>query len=158
MTTEYNSDSKKMSNQTGPHLKAAVFCGDVIEGKDGVLSLIRVIDRLVITAGGAQIPAEMPPVPQVLKLVVMLVSGRAKGTHDLELRIEKPDGTSLSGWQNTVFFEGEDRGANLIAEIPMKFENEGLYWFDLLLDGTLLTRLPFRVIYQRVGPATLPPR
>lgn len=36
--------------ETGPYLKAAAFCGDVIEDKDGVLSLIRVIDRLIVTA------------------------------------------------------------------------------------------------------------
>jgi hypothetical protein len=145
-----------MGIDTGPYLKAAVFCDDIIEGKDGVLSLVRIIDRLTITAAGAEAPQGMPAVNHVLKLVVMLVSGRARGSHSLQLRIEKPDGTSTPGWENTVLFEGEDRGANLVAEIQTTFETEGLYWFDLTLDGEPITRLPYRVIYQRVGPATSP--
>jgi hypothetical protein len=139
---------------TGPFLKAALFCDDVIEGKDGVLSLIRVIDRLTVAAGGSNAPAELPPTTRRLKLVIMLVSGRARGSQQLELSVETPEGTSTPMWSNTVFLEGEDRGSNLVAEIEYQFEAEGLYWFDVILDGQRLSRLPFRVIYQRVGPVS----
>ena len=126
----------------------------LIEGKDGVLSLIRVIDRATLTAAGPQTPAQMPPVERELKLVLMFISGRARGTHPVELKVERPDGDMREGWSGTVFFEGEDRGANLIIQMGFKFELEGLYWFHLFVDDSPLTKLPFRLIYQRVGPRT----
>ena len=146
-----------MLPETGPFLKAALVCGDVIEAKDGVLSLIRVIDRLIVTAAGPEAPTEMPPVPQRLKIVLMFVSGRARGTHPVELRIEKPDGNIESGWMGSVFLEGEDRGANVIIDIQTEFTSEGLYWFQVYFEAEQLTKIPFRLIYQRVGPATALP-
>jgi len=143
-----------MMPEAGPYLKAAVFCDNVIEGKDGVLSLVRVIDRVTLTAAGAEAPAEMPPVQRELKLVLMFISGRARGTQPVELKVEKPDGNVHDGWAGTVFFEGEDRGANLVIQMDFTFELQGLYWFHVFVVGTLLTKLPFRLIYQRVGPRT----
>jgi len=136
---------------TGPYLKAAVICSDVIEGKDGVLSLIRIIDRLTISAAGPQPPPEMPPAKCPLKIVLMFVSGRARGSHEAAVKIEQPDTTPRDCWTGTVFLEGEDRGANVVIGLEAEFPQEGLYWFDVYVDGTRITRMPFRVIYQRVG-------
>lgn len=143
-----------MIPETGPYLKAALFCDDVIEGKDGVLSLIRVIDRITITAAGPQAPEAMPTLERRLKLVLMLVSGRARGTHNVKLRIETPDGTIRPSWASTVLLEGEDRGANIVADLKYEFTSEGVYWFHVALDDSPLTKLPFRVLYQRVSPGT----
>ena len=136
---------------TGPYLKAALFCSDAIEGKDGVLSLIRIIDRMTVAAAGPQPPQEMPTVSRVLKLVLMFISGRTKGTQNVEIKSEGPDGKTEVVWGGTVFFEGEDRGANLIIDMNIDFQREGLYWFDIYFEGTRITRVPFRVIYQRAG-------
>ena len=143
-----------MTPETGPYLKAALICTDVIEGKDGVLTLIRVIDRITVTAAGPKSPARMPPVRRPFKLVLMFISGRARGSYTVELKIEHPDATIHEGWSGSIFLEGEDRGASLIADMDYEFGLEGLYWFQLLFDGSHLTRLPFRLIYQRVGGGT----
>ena len=140
--------------ETGPYLKAAAFCTDVIEGKDGVLSLIRVIDRVTITAAAPDAPVSMPPVTHQLKVVLMFVSGRARGTQPVALKVEDPSGQIRDGWGGTVFLEGEDRGANLIIDMSFKFELQGLYWFHLFLSDDLVTKLPFRLIYQRVAPGS----
>lgn len=137
---------------TGPYVKAATICSDVIEGKDGVLSLIRVIDRLTVTAAGPQPPAEMPPHKYSLKIVLMFISGRAKGSKSVSLSVERPDATTQEIWSGTVFLEGEDRGANLVIGLETEFNLEGLYWFDVYFEESRITRMPFRVIYQRVGP------
>lgn len=136
---------------TGPYLKAAAICSDVIEGKDGVLSLIRIIDRLTITATGSQPPSEMPPGKYPLKIVLMFVSGRARGSHDVAVRMEQPDTTARDCWTGTIFLEGEDRGANVVIGLEVDFPEQGLYWFDLYFDDTRVTRMPFRVIYHRAG-------
>ncbi len=139
---------------TGPFLKAALFCDSVIEGKDGVLSLVRVVDRLSVTAAGADAPVDMPAMDHTLTLVLMLISGTARGSSDVGVSVEQPGGIRRQVWNATVLMEGEDRGANVVAQIHMKFELEGLYWFHVQLDGEHLTSLPFRMIYQRVVPGT----
>lgn len=141
-----------MALGTGPFLKAALFCDSVIDGKDGVLSLIRVVDRLTITAAGVDVPSDMPPTKHTLTLVLMLVSGTARGSHDVAVSVEPPGGVRDRVWSTSVLMEGEDRGANLVAQISITFESQGLYWFHVELDGEHLTSLPFRVIYQRVVP------
>lgn len=148
---EGTTEAKDMTGETGPYLKTAVFCEGVIEGKDGVLSLIRVIDRLTITAAGSETPSEMPSFPRQLKMVLMFVSGRAKGSHDVEIRMDRPDAEVKPVWSGTVFLEGEDRGANIVVEMQLTFELQGLYWFGVYFDGGLMARVPFRVIYQRAG-------
>ena len=137
---------------TGPFLKTAVFCDSVIEGKDGVLSIIRIVDRLSVTAAGAEAPADMPAMDHTLTLVLMLISGTARGSSDVGVSVEQPGGLRRQVWNATVLMEGNDRGANIVAQINMKFESEGLYWFHVQLDGEHLTSLPFRMIYQRVVP------
>jgi hypothetical protein len=50
-----------------------------------------------------------------------------------------------------ALFEGEDRGVNVVLDLNMTVEEEGLYWYDVDIDGTAITRIPFRVVYQRIG-------
>lgn len=143
-----------MPSAGGPFLKTAAFCESVIESKDGVLSLIRIIDRLTITAAGSAPPTDMPPVDHLLTLVLMVTSGAARGTHDIAVSVEPPSGGVSPVWSSTVLLEGEDRGANLVTQIQSKFESQGLYWYHVTLDGEPLTSLPFRIIYQRVVPGS----
>jgi hypothetical protein len=135
--------------ETGPYLKAAAICSDVIEGKDGVLSLIRIVDRAIISAAGPGAPEEMPALPQSLKLVLMLTSGRARGTQPAKVLLENPPGIIEDIWGGTLFFEGEDRGVNCIIEMQVAFPIQGLYWFHVMLADSLLTKLPYRLIYDR---------
>lgn len=143
---------------TGPFLKAALLCDQVIEGKDGVLTLVRVIDRLIVTAAaagaGAAIPREMPGMPHQMWLVLMFVSGRARGSEEIEIVMERPDGAADSIFTTTAYFEGEDKGANIVVQLQQEFRAEGLYWFKILLEKEQITRVPFRVIYQRIGPGS----
>ncbi len=72
----------------------------------------------------------------------------------MAVTIETPDGIVHPGWESTILLEGEDRGANVVVELDYQFKLEGVHWFRLLLDDEEVTRIPFRVLYQRVGPGT----
>lgn len=50
--------------------------------------------------------------------------------------------------QFPILLEGEDRGVNQILNLSFGVDEEGLYWFDVLVDGALMTRIPMRVLYQ----------
>lgn len=132
----------------------AVLCEKVLQEKDGVLSIIRVIDRLVIGATGADVPAEMPHGQANMTMVIMLKSGDARGRHNLSVSPELPSGGRLPKNQLPVLFEGEDRGINAVINMNLAITEEGLYWFDIILDeNQILTRVPLRVLYQPMKTA-----
>jgi hypothetical protein len=138
----------------GPHLAAALICETVLREQDGVMSLIRVIDRITLTPD-KDAPDEMPPLNIAVKAVVQLKSDRAKGKHTLSLRLQKPNGQYLETVNVPVFFEGEDRGYNVITDIKLTADFEGLYWIDVAIDGTVITRMPLRIVYAKAATGML---
>ena len=138
-----------MSPKPGPHLGMAVLCERVLQEKDGVLSIIRAIDRFTITLSGQNVPMQLPQGQIAVTLVIMLKSGDARGRHTLTIWPELPSGERLPKTQMPVLFEGEDRGVNAILNIGLPITQEGVYWFEVILDDSqILTRVPLRVLYQ----------
>ena len=135
----------------GPYVKAAFFCDQVLREADGVISPIRIVDRLTHTERGPQAPEDMPPFSYRLFAVVMLVPGRARGRHAVRLELENPAGELRLLSEHDLLFEGEDRNVVLVAEIRATLTLEGLHWLHVSFDGSELTRSPLRVIYQRIG-------
>lgn len=136
-------------SNTGPFVKAAAICEVVVEGKDGVLTLVRIVDRVTVNAAGPDPPVEMPEVQRPLTFAIMLTSGMARGTEEVRLEEESPDASRTPVWSGSVLFEGEDRGQNLIINTVATFSQQGLYWFDLFVGSQLMSRMPFRLIYLR---------
>jgi hypothetical protein len=133
----------------GPYLGAAVLCEKVLNERDGVLSVIRMIDRITITAHGDAV-REMPAGIVNLNLYVMFKSGDARGAYQIGVRTVSPSGPVVSTVQFPMLMEGEDRGAALVAQITLEVREEGVYWFEVLLEDTLITRVPLRVLWQRM--------
>lgn len=149
-----------MALEQGPYVAIACLCEMVIEDKTGVLSLIRIIDRLTHTEAGPNPPKEMPPFTHSWFLVLTLKSGMAQGRYDIRIQLQRPDGSVEDVNTTTVHFEGEEKGHNLIGQIITQFHIEGLHWYKIYLeDGDrqdLLTAVPFRVMYNRVTHASIP--
>ena len=149
--------------ERGPFLLCALTCEKVLEEKDGVKSAIRMVDRITRTAVGPSPPREVEPFEHDLTLLIKLKSGSARGAHDLEVRLVKPSGESPPPLMQTVYFEGEeDRGIDIVANMRIKFDLTGVYWFHVYLDGVRLTQIPVRIIYmpqirQIRGPSGGPP-
>jgi hypothetical protein len=139
-----------MNFETGPFLQTACFCETVIEDKTGALSLIRIIDTLTHTAIGQASPDQMPPINHILKLVLMMKSGQARGRHELVIKVEKPSGLKEDLGGISVHFEGEDKGHNIVTELNIAFTQEGLYWFHIYLEDDLWTSIPLRLKYSRI--------
>jgi hypothetical protein len=136
----------------GPYVQLAAFCEKVLREADGALSLIRVIDRLTVTAhgpGSGELPAELPEGNLHVTLVVTLKADDARGRYPISLRVQQPSGVYLPERSFDAMFEGEERGVNLILDLQVE-ALEGLYWFDVSINERLLTRIPLRVIYQRI--------
>src|SRR3989304_7585384 len=94
----------------GPLLQTAVLCETVIEGKDGVLSIIRIIDRIVVEASGPGAPKDMPAIPQRLTAVLTFKSGSAKGRQSIRVVMEKPNAETTEVWSGSMLAEAADGG------------------------------------------------
>ncbi len=134
-----------------PYVQVAAICQTALQEPNGYLSLIRLIDRLPI----AGFQDEMQPQPlNNLVLAVVLKSGSMKGQYKLRIIPVTPSGKRLAGPEMGVLFEGEERGVAAIMPLGIVAEEQGLYWFDVMLEQDLLTRVPLRLMYQKMQPGT----
>ena len=143
---------------TGPHVVIATFCEKVLSEPDGVLSLIRVVDRFTQTATGTEPPEQMPPFvvsDRDLRMVISLKSDKAKGRCSIKIVAEDPSGVRTPVGESDVTLPVGNQGVNLIIGMNFAFQHEGVYWFDVILGGPrnqedhLMTRVPLEVVYQR---------
>lgn len=140
-----------MTDTGGPYLAFAVLCEKALIEADGVLSLIRIVDRFTITASGPDVPNDLPAHLIQFHVGISLRSGRARGRHTLRVDLEKPSGEFMRGKDTPVHFEGEERGVNIVAPTSVGADQEGLYWFHVFLNGKdFLTKIPLRVQYQPI--------
>ncbi len=137
----------------GPWVYAAFFAEKVLREADGVTSYIRVIDRITTTIIGSNAPANMPTTVLSLNLVIGLRSDAARGSYEITVRPEPPSGIrELQPSINyPILFEGEERGAQMVIELNYQAEEQGLHWFDVLLEERVITRVPLRIVYQRLA-------
>jgi hypothetical protein len=131
------------------HLSIAIFCEKVLREADNVLSVIRVIDRFNVFG---PTPEMKQPYTLPFTILVSFKSGILRGKQLLEIRPILPDGTEMQSFSFPMLFEGDDeRGNAVIAPMSFIAEVEGLYWFDVYLNGELVTRMPLRIAYQQAG-------
>jgi len=141
-----------MADPGGPFLQAALFCERVLQEQDGVVSAIRVIDRVVFATApdGSRMQPEHP-----VTLLITLKAGGARGRFSVGVSVEKPSGQAGARFEAPVFLEGEDRGVNIVVVMGFAPDQEGLYWHDVAFQGDRITRIPLRAIFQpapTVGP------
>lgn len=135
---------------SGPYLKMAIFCEKVLEEKDGVLSAIRIVDRMNITAGQDG-PEIMPLMAINFYGLFSFRAGTARGKYTMKISPRTPSGGDMPEFSVPVMFEGEeDSGANVIINMSIQVKEEGLYWFNILLNEEVVTRVPLRIVYQKM--------
>lgn len=152
--------SKENIFQNGPYLTAAFLCERILEEKDGVKSAIRIHDKVVQTASGTNVPDIMPPIPAAPTLFLSLKNGHARGKHIIKVALMKPDRSVASEQTISVNLAGADNnGTELVAQLQVMLDQEGVYWFDIYYDDLRLTRIPWEVVYliQTTGRSAPPP-
>lgn len=133
-----------------PWVQVAAFCATALIENTGALSVIRVTDRV----GVAGVTAEMQPQPIQLTLAIVLKSDLMRGSYQVKVRGTSPSGTAMPGPEFSFLFEGDDRGVQAVVPFGMVATETGLYWFDVMIEEDVLTRVPLRVMYQKIQ---LPP-
>jgi len=139
-------------NLSGPHLHIAAFCEKVLS-EGSVVSLIRVIDRFIVSGP----TAEMLPAPLSFFLVISFKAGFVRGKHIIKVVPIAPSGQELPGIEIPQLFEGDDdRGVMVAAQLNFWAQEEGTYWFNLYFEAALMTRMPLRIVYQQQGTSAGP--
>jgi len=143
---------------SGPHVRAALLCERVLEETDRVPSLIRVIDRFLVSGLAASMsgnlytitsPLIIAPPQYVVSFFLFLAfaSGDFVGRKSLRIALfseATPDAPQLEGGVQEVAFI-KDGGVNIIQGVTLPLATLGRYWFDVTLDGVHVARVPFRV-------------
>lgn len=130
-----------------PYLKLGAICERVLQEKDGVLSIIRMVDQFTLTVAGKEPPDQLPEGEALLTIVMSWVGGL--GRHEAVFNIVSPGGEaqpSPRSWSFTL--DAINRGHNIIVTLPVKIRREGIYWIEFILNGQVKSRIPFQIRYE----------
>jgi hypothetical protein len=138
-----------------PYLSAAFLCEKVLQEKDGVLSVVRVVDIFYVTIP-PEMPAGMKPVTEITGLLSFkrYSSGTEPEKHQLQLLLHSPSGREQKlPSELEIIFKAEDMaGANVILNVRLVVEEFGLFWLDVLIDEEFAARVPFRLLEKPAPP------
>lgn len=131
----------------GPYVQIAAICSMPLVEQQGLLSVIRIQDRVQLAGATDQ----MQPQPlNALSMVVILKSGDFSGSYSIQINAITPTGRQIDGLPVSALFEGQERGVSIVTPLMFVAEEPGLYWFEVMLEGAAVTRIPLRVMYQKI--------
>lgn len=138
------------TGEGGPYVAVAVFCEKVLHERDGVVSLVRLVDNVTRTIQGSEPPDEMPPTTISMSLVLRFKAGSARGRQTIRVVPEKPSGERGDPLAEfPLHFDASSRGVQTIINLELQLDQEGVWWFDVILvdPGLCLTRVPLTLVY-----------
>jgi hypothetical protein len=137
----------------GPYLVGALLCERVLTEKDNVKSLIRLLDKIVVTATGPEAPEVMSPFNHSMTIWVAMKRGSdGRSRRVVVTGVEPPSQVRTVLFDQVVDFSGDiGSGIDVLGNIVLHAEQPGLHWFDVHIDERLITRMPLLVVYQRVS-------
>ncbi len=141
----------------GPYVAVACFCERVLQEQDGVLSAIRIVDRVQFKKADSTAIAK--DAVHAIHMLICLKSGDFKGTGEITVRANSPSGKAIKKGETKLRVElkGGEEGYNLIINTGVPLNEGGTYWYDILFENRLLTRIPMSVDVFEPETATSQP-
>lgn len=137
-----------MEEQLVPYLRIGAICDLVLEEQMGVLSLIRLIDTLEVTAEGMEVPDELPPGQATITAVMSWVGGL--GSYEAKVKVITPTGDTIETMTFPFHLDSLIRAQNIIVKLAIPVQKDGVYWVEFLLGDEVRSRVPWRVLYKRI--------
>ena len=132
-------------SKSKPLVQVATLCENVLTESDRVTSIIRLVDTVYLTAPEV-VPEGVEPVVQ-LKAFISLKSGDVTGEYDVDVVLRSPSGKKAplpQKWHVSLL--GNESGAHATLNFQMPVREWGLYWYDVVWEGEVLTSIPFRLV------------
>lgn len=128
-----------------PWVTVAAVCENLLQEKDNVFAVVRVVDRFNIHT-----PSEIPPGAAgklAMNAMVAVKAGDAPaGHHVIRIVINYPNGTTKPLPDFPCELNGDPaHGYTLGISLDLEVKEFGLHWFDVLWDEQVLTRIPFTI-------------
>ena len=145
-----NEPDLKRNPAYGPYLNAAFLCEKVLEEKNGVLSAIRIVDRVTYTyAASPENPSSgVPPIQAELSFLLILKSGQNPGATNIKIILKKPDNSELPPLNETMHLDTPDnKGGNLVINTRLNIDQKGVWWFEVFINDVSRTKIPLEVIF-----------
>jgi len=122
----------------------ALFCEQVLEEKDDVLSVIRIVDRYTVPRppDGATLEDIGGILPTLL---VTVKSTGFVGPLKITIRLEKPDGGTDDGISVNLPISAAGQGGNLISPVLIRPRIEGVHWMYVYADDILAVKIPLTI-------------
>lgn len=139
-------NSGKEPTSRGPFLTAAAFFEVVIREDTGVLSLVRMIDRITISAHHDSINS-LPPSSIRTNLVVSFRGQNLERSGTISIHPEKPSGDRMDRMEIPFVLDAQS-GLNLNIALDLLVDEAGYYWFDILMDDEVVTQTPLQIVFQ----------
>jgi hypothetical protein len=128
-----------------PLVQAACICENVLLDKDGVASLIRIIDQISV-----EIPEGIPKAMRLqagfpIQIFVRIGSGDLIENGTLSIHGVRPDGTRHGKIEAKVELKGAQHGTQVRSGFTVVDPQRGIYWFEVYWNNDLLTKMPLEV-------------
>lgn len=136
------------AGSVGPYVQAALLCERVVQETGGRVTIVRLLDRVVVRARVAADPAQIQPTNVSCQAVIILKTGAHPGRFRLRLRLVSPSKKPLREFSTEIDLPNkEDQGVNIVMPIRFSATEEGVYWFEVRLDGEeVLTKTSLRLV------------
>lgn len=127
---------------TGPFVALAVLCQRYDRQPDGTVDVTGIVDGIGLHA---ESPEQLQHEPAVVPLtaLVALRAGHVRGVRTIEVRGVFPSGLAGPAVKQRVMFSDDRPGVTLRVPLELSVQEAGTYWFDVLGDGRVLTRISF---------------
>ena len=142
---------KSAGNKTNPALAAALICEKVLVEKDEVVSAIRAVDHVTVPAG-VRTPKKGDSLVFGLTILLSFKAGDTSGgERKMELYLVSPSGKKARALQTDLHFASgkPEAGYNVRGDLVLKYEKEGLYWYEVYVEGEFITKMPLRISIAR---------
>lgn len=132
----------------GPLITVATFCEKILDEKDDVPSLIRLVDRISFTRPPDVFAAKGEPVTPIVELAffLRLTARGLQSTHELRLAFQTPDNEEKEMVKHSFTFDPKRSGMNIKANIAIGIKVGGFCWLKVYLDDVLLTQVPLEIV------------
>jgi hypothetical protein len=141
-------DKKPRPRRPKPLLTIACFCERVLESDDGAISAIRIIDTYTLFIPHDALANPDQRVTVLLTALLAFKSGNVVGDRTLKIVLKLPAGKRETMLEKTLPFKGGEQGVNIRLNLRLSIKSQGVYWMDVLVDGSRVTKMPLTVVFR----------
>lgn len=127
-----------------PYVNAAFICETILTEKDNVHSAIRIVDQFFIHEG-PKLSDEVAAGVNMNFLLTLKSEGPSDG--EIAIKMRTPSGKIKElPRKYPIKIKGGEAGSALNIRLALGLKEYGLFWFDVLWNGEVLTSVPFNLI------------